>query len=120
VKALTPTLVICLASVAVAIGAGAADLGAGASPATVYGGTPTLAIQDFRFSPALVTPGAEVTVHNIDAAPHTVTADDGSFDSGIVENGTDGSFVAPEEPGDYEIHCTVHPSMTGTLVVANA
>jgi len=119
-KGMTPTLAVCLGAVTLAVVAAVADLGAGASPATVYGGTPTLAIQDFAFSPALVSPGAAVIVRNIDAAPHTVTADDGSFDSDIVEAGTDGSFTAPDEPGDYEIHCNVHPNMVGTLVVANA
>lgn len=117
-KTMTPTLAICILAVLAAVVAAAVDLGGGDSPATTYGGTPTIAIRDFQFSPALVTPGAEVTVHNIDAAPHTVTAEDGSFDSGPVDAGTDGTFTAPTEPGSYTIVCNIHPSMHGTVQVA--
>jgi plastocyanin len=75
-----------------------------------------LRISDFAFSvPPSVPAGAEVTVVNEDNSFHTVTAKDGAFDvqapSGTV------TFTAPEEPGDYPFFCTVHPSMTGTLVV---
>jgi plastocyanin len=120
VKTITPTLTVCLLAVALAVVAAVADLGGNPSPSSVYAGTPTIAIQDFTFSTALVSPGADVTVHNADATSHTVTADDGSFNSDIVEAGTDGSFTAPTEPGTYAIHCTVHPIMTGDLVVASS
>jgi plastocyanin len=117
-KAVTPTLGICILAVVAAVVAAIGDFGGSSSPSKVYGGTPTIAIQDFRFSTALVTAGAVVTVKNLDSAPHTVTADDGSFDSDVVEAGTDGSFTAPSTPGSYPLHCDVHPSMVGTLVVA--
>jgi plastocyanin len=51
------------------------------------------------------------------SAPHTVTADDANrFDSGTVQPGASASIQAPG-PGTYAYHCSVHPFMTGTLVV---
>lgn len=79
----------------------------------------TITIKDFKYAPNSLTvkAGEKVTVVNSDSAGHSVTADDGSFDSGIVTNGTPGSFTAPTKPGTYAFHCTPHPSITGTLVV---
>ena len=54
---------------------------------------------------------------NRDAEPHTVTAVDGSFDSGPIGSGLAVSFAAPAAPGTYAFVCTIHPSMTGQLVV---
>ena len=50
------------------------------------------------------------------ASAHTVTADDGSFDSGKT---TDGEFHhAFDKPGTYGYHCSVHPDMKGMVTVA--
>ena len=49
--------------------------------------------------------------------PHTVTAADGSFDSGQIPSGNAVSFVAPSAPGTYQFVCTIHPSMQGQLIV---
>ena len=54
---------------------------------------------------------------NADAAAHTLTAKDGAFDTGSVDQGTTVSFTAPAAPGTYEFFCEIHPSMTGSLVV---
>jgi len=75
-------------------------------------------ISDFAFAPnALeVTAGTTVTWTNNDGAAHTVTADDGSFDSGSI--GTGGSFsVTFDAPGTYAYHCNIHGNMTATVVV---
>jgi plastocyanin len=88
----------------------AADAGGGDEEAT-------LTISDFTFSDLEVAPGTEVTVVNEDDAPHTATADDDSFDTGNIDGGAEGSFTAPDEPGDYAIHCEVHPDMKGTVTV---
>ena len=80
--------------------------------------TGSITISDFDFGgEAVVTPGATVTVTNTDGAPHTVTADEGEFDTGQIPAGESTTFVAPTEPGTYEFFCGVHPSMTGSLVV---
>lgn len=79
-----------------------------------------VAIVDFAFSPAdlTVAPGDEVTVSNRDSAPHTYTSDDGGFDTGsLAADSGEGSITAPSEPGSYDVICTIHPTITGTLTV---
>jgi plastocyanin len=75
-------------------------------------------IQDFGYQvPDSVSPGATVSVMNMDGEAHTVTADDGSaFDAQVTGDAT-GSFTAPTEPGSYPFHCTYHSNMHGVLVV---
>ncbi len=81
-------------------------------------GDAVITIADFAFGdPITVAAGAEVTVTNADGAPHSVTAAEAGFTSGILDPGTSGSFVAPSEPGTYAFFCAVHPSMTGELIV---
>lgn len=75
-------------------------------------------ISGFSFAAAPVAPGSTVVAANRDAEPHTVTAADGSFDSGQIPSGNAVAFVAPSAPGTYQIVCTIHPSMSGQLVVA--
>jgi plastocyanin len=78
-----------------------------------------ISIKDFGYgAPITVSPGATVTVTNMDSAEHTVTADQGSvFDVEVKENGGTGTFTAPSAPGTYPFHCTYHPNMHGTLTV---
>lgn len=75
-------------------------------------------ISEFEYDvPESIAPGATVTVVNEDSAPHTVTAEgDGGFDVEAAAGETV-TFTAPEEAGEYEIICTYHPEMSGTLVV---
>lgn len=73
--------------------------------------------EGFAFTSVTAAPGAEVQVSNQDSARHTVTADDGEFDSGEIDGGGAGSITAPDQPGDYAFHCEIHPDMTGTLTV---
>lgn len=79
----------------------------------------SITISGFAFSvPSSVAPGATITVTNKDSVEHTVTADSGSaFDVTVASNGT-ATFKAPQTAGSYPFHCTVHPSMHGTLVVS--
>jgi plastocyanin len=57
-----------------------------------------------------------VTWLNNDNAPHTVTANDGSFASGNIAPGDSFSFTFTR-PGTYAYHCIYHPWMTGIIVV---
>jgi plastocyanin len=79
------------------------------------------------FEPESVTSsvGSMVTWTNDDTAPHTVTSGvvvnnapepDGTFDSGIMNNGMTFSFVF-SEAGEYDYYCMLHPFMTGKVVV---
>jgi plastocyanin len=89
-------------------GASSSDAGSTAS---------TITIKDFSFTtPDSVSPGATVTVDNEDGTAHTVTSDEGdAFDD--AASGRTSTFIAPTEPGSYPFHCSIHPSMHGTLVV---
>ena len=74
----------------------------------------------FSPNPASVTDRATVTWNNIDSTPHTATADDGSFDTGIINGGSSGSDVIIGPSSGTTIipyHCSVHPEMRGTLQV---
>jgi glucose/arabinose dehydrogenase len=78
-------------------------------------------IRGFSFQPASITvpAGAIVTWINRDPVVHTVTADNGSFDSGNI--GSVEEFERTfSEPGTYRYHCTPHPSMIGEIVVTEA
>ena len=65
---------------------------------------------------ATVAGGDVVTWTNVGASTHTVTADDGSFDSGVLEPGAQFTWT-PSGPGTVAYHCTFHPWATGTIVV---
>ena len=60
---------------------------------------------------------ASITWTNKDIAPHTATASDGSFDTGIINVGTAGSATVKGQ-GDIQYHCTIHPWMHGSLQVS--
>ena len=63
-----------------------------------------------------MTAGQKVTWTNTDGFPHTVTADNGSFDSGPVAAGT--SYARTfKQAGTFAYHCKIHSSMHGTVVV---
>ncbi|MET3949110.1 plastocyanin [Arthrobacter sp. UYCu512] len=89
------------------------------SPTASTGSVPelTIHIKSFAYTgPDSVPAGATVTVMNMDAQAHTLTADDGSFDA-VVKPGTSATFSAPGKPGSYTYHCTYHSNMRGTLTV---
>lgn len=83
-------------------------------------GKSVISIKDYTFSPKSLTvkPGETVYVTNSDVVIHTVTSDEGIFDSGLVGTDEVKSFTAPTTAGTYSYHCTPHPNMKGTLVVA--
>jgi plastocyanin len=78
----------------------------------------TVDMQNFAFSPGNlhVPVGATVTFTNHDAAPHSATARDGSWDTGLLNNG-ESKTITFDKPGDYEYYCTVHPNMVARLTV---
>ena len=80
---------------------------------------PKITIKGFAFSPAKAkgSVGQLLTVANSDGAPHTFTADDGSFDLGTINGGTTKAFKLTKK-GTIAFHCNFHSSMKGTITVA--
>ena len=76
-----------------------------------------LSIASFAFSPRSITvkAGQKVTVANNDGVAHTFTST--AWDSGNIQPGTSYTLTAPSQAGTYSFHCSIHPFMTGTLVV---
>ena len=105
------------ASAAPAPAASAASAPA-ASAAPAGGAGDAVTIKDFAFAPGATTVavGATVTWTNKDTAGHTVTAVDGSFDSKTLASGATFSQTF-DKAGTYSYKCTIHSSMTGTIVV---
>lgn len=75
------------------------------------------AVANYMFPPLTVAPGTTIRAVDGDGEPHTVTFDNGSFTTVTFDKTHSVSFTAPTRPGSYAIHCTVHPSMHGTIVV---
>jgi plastocyanin len=58
-----------------------------------------------------------VTWTNNDTAAHTITADDGSFDSGNLNPGDTFTHTFATAAGTVAYHCNYHPNMVATIVV---
>jgi plastocyanin len=90
----------------------------GDSSGTAAGSTKpgTVTIKDFSFSPdpIQVKAGTKVTVVNADGTKHTLTAANGSFDTGDIAPGTTTSITV-KKPGTYKYFCEIHQYMTGSL-----
>jgi plastocyanin len=89
------------AGVIIVSGAGANTNSAGYSPSSI---TVVIGVND------------TVTWKNMDTAPHTVTAKDGTFDSGNLDSGQSYTHTFTT-PGTYQIFCKYHSWMHGTVTV---
>jgi plastocyanin len=81
----------------------------------------SIQIDNFHYSPPtlVVTPGTTVTWTNDDDSPHSVREKDGKFKSAALD--TDDKFSQTfTAPGEYEYFCSIHPYMTGEIVVKPA
>ena len=90
----------------------------GTSRAAMPAPPPQIIVKDFMFQPMslIVTAGATVTWINKDDEPHSVKSETGLFSSGAMDTNESYSFRF-EKPGTYHFTCTLHPRMTGTIVV---
>jgi plastocyanin len=80
-----------------------------------------------RFDPSelAVAAGTTLLVANVGGKPHSLTADDGSFDTGIIDPGAEGgrfagknASVTLNQAGTFKFHCEIHPAaMKGTVTV---
>jgi len=86
----------------------------------VAAGPPTVdvKIDNFSFAPATLTvkAGTQITWTNADDIPHTVVSDDQSFKSRVLDTDEKFTFMA-SKPGTYSYFCSIHPKMTGKVVV---
>lgn len=96
------------------------------TPLTILQGSSVQGSPDFDPDTLTVKKGDKITVTNKDTLPHTVTSGTGptdpnsakQFDTSIIEPAATADIETTNlTPGDYPFHCTVHPYMTGKLVV---
>ena len=75
-------------------------------------------IDNFTFGPAELTvkAGTTITWTNRDDIPHTVVSSDKAFKSKVLD--TDETFSSTfQTPGTFSYFCSIHPKMTGKVVV---
>ena len=75
-------------------------------------------VDNFSFGPATLTvpSGTTVTWTNRDDIPHTVVSDDKVFKSKVLDTDEKFSYTFTK-PGTYGYFCSIHPKMTGKVVV---
>lgn len=80
--------------------------------------TASVKIDNFSFGPDAVTVpvGATVTWTNRDDIPHTVVSSDGVFKSKALDTDDQFSYTFTK-PGTYTYFCSIHPKMTGKIIV---
>ena len=103
-----------------------ATAGPPGKPLTILAGASVQGSPAFDPDTMTVKKGDKITVTNKDTLPHTVTSGTGpsdpntakQFDTSIIEGGATADIDTTKlNPGQYPFHCTVHPYMTGKLVV---
>lgn len=88
-----------------------------ASPTNTAAPKPII-VKDFTFTGLDVKAGSKLLVQNEGPAPHTLTAEDNTFDTGRIAPGTNVELTMPSIAGTYKVKCSIHPSrMTGELKV---
>jgi plastocyanin len=99
-------------------GPAAAPPAGAAGPSAAARDTVMAEVRDFMFRPArlVVAAGTTVVWTNGGQVMHTVTAEDGSFDSGAIESG-ERRAVLFSRSGTFSFRCTPHPFMRGEVVV---
>ena len=77
-----------------------------------------VSIANFTFTPAEITiaPGESVTWTNDDGAPHGLEYQDGAAGTDLLLPGANFSRRF-DRPGTYDYNCSIHPYMTGRVIV---
>ncbi len=73
--------------------------------------------QSFSPNPVSVKVGQSIAWHNSDVITHTATQDGGGFNTGSIAPGTTSSPITMNTAGTFSYHCSIHPSMVGTVTV---
>jgi plastocyanin len=89
-----------------------------AEPPRQAGTITTVVIEDYAYAPGnLEVPvGASVTWTNRDSVRHSATANDRSWDTGLLGQGAS-KAISFDSPGTFDYFCTLHPDMKARLVV---
>jgi len=82
-------------------------------------GATEVSIDNFSFAPAMASTavGSTITWTNRDDIPHTVVSTEKTFKSPVLDTGEQFSHRF-DAPGTYNYFCSIHPKMTGQIVVA--
>jgi amicyanin len=99
----------------------AAILAAIVLPGRTQGSASVVSIDNFTFNPQKLTveAGTAVTWTNKDDIPHAIAAVGKEFKSKVLDTDNSFSFTFTT-PGSYDYFCSLHPHMTGTIVVEAA
>ncbi len=83
------------------------------------GAVPKGVMQHYVFVPSAIhaQPGDTVPVYNYDQLIHRIVADDGSFDTGVMNPGASFTVKAGAAGSVISYHCTLHSRMKGSIVV---
>lgn len=75
-------------------------------------------IDNFSFGPQTLTVpvGSTVIWTNRDDIPHTAVSTEGAFKSKVMDTDEKFSYTFAK-PGTYPYYCSIHPKMTGTIIV---
>lgn len=73
--------------------------------------------QSYSPNPGTVRAGQTVAWRNGDSVTHTATADGGAFNTGSIAPGATSTAIRMPTAGSLAYHCSLHPSMVGTLQV---
>lgn len=71
----------------------------------------------FSPNPGTLKAGQTVAWRNADSTSHTATADNGGFNTGTIAPGATSSPITMSAAGTISYHCSIHPSMVGSLSV---
>ena len=100
-------------------------IGASWHPGAARAANVPVSINGFAFVPATKTIAVGDTVtwaNNESSVPHAAKSDSGvtpAFDTGVISAGASAS-VTFTQAGTFAYHCSIHPSMHGTIVVESA
>ncbi len=113
---------VSIAVLLVASGLGIAGMGTGKGSFTASAqqnpGMSEVKIDNFSFGPGTLTVpvGTTITWTNRDDIPHTVVSTEGVFKSKVLDTDEKFSFTF-SKAGSYPYFCSIHPKMTGKVVV---
>lgn len=98
------------------------------TPTQTTGGTATLTITivgmngslSFTPNPSSIVAAQSVAFRNADTTTHQIVGDTGSFDTGALAPGATSAPITMSAAGAYPYHCSIHPTMVGTLNVTSS